>query len=220
MLRQLPIAVALALLAAGSAAAQTAPSFRGYTGLVIVPTADVVAEREYNFGVMTEETDDFEANDVFANYSPTSDLEIGINSFRGVGSRDREAVINAKYRFLPETQDRAAVALGLTDLTGEVKSTAYVVASMSVARGVSLFGSRITNIRGHLGVGGGRLDGLFGGLSLFVGNRVMFSAEWDSEDTHLGLKFMPVRGWRLHAAWIDVGDSADLGLGLSFSSSY
>ncbi len=212
------VSLTLAFLLASVAMA--VPSFRGYTGLVVIPTADVLDQGEYSVGVMTEEADDFEANDVFAMYSPTNNFEIGINSIQLVNASERETQINAKYRLMAETEQRAAVAFGLIDASDEIESTAYAVFSKSLMRGIKVFDNDITNLRGHIGIGGGQLDGLFFGVSLFAGNRVMFSYEWDSRDSNIGFRLTPVRGLRLHAAWFDVGGRDDLGFGVSFTKNY
>lgn len=212
--------VICAMLMSVTALAQGAPSFRGYTGLVVVPTADTLDEGEFNVGLMTEDVGDFDANDMFVNYGPIDGLEVGFNSFQPLGGGDRETLINAKYRIMPETEERAAVAFGLIDLTDEQESTAYAVVSKSLARGLTVFDNEITNLRGHVGIGGGRLDGLFAAISAFAGNRVMFSVEYDSMDTNFGFRFTPVRGVRLHAAWFDVGGRDDFGAGVSYSKTY
>ena len=212
-----------ALLMAGTA--QCAPSFRGYTGLVVIPTADTLNNGEYNFGAMTEDVSDFDANDLFANFAPTNNLEVGFNSYLANHDGERETLLNAKYRLMPETHDRAAVAFGIIDATDEINTTAYAVVSKTLAQTASAFDSEMTGIRGHIGIAGGgfnneQLSGLFMGVSAFLGNRVMLSAEWDSEDVNLGFRFTPVRGVRLHAAWFDLGGSDDLGIGASFTKSY
>lgn len=208
----------ICVIAGGTSCA--APSFRGYSGLVVVPTADVLEEGDWDAGVMTEDIDDIDVNDIFVNYGIQEGLEVGINSFLPVEADDRETLVNAKYQLMPETESRASVAFGLIDLTDEVEATAYMVVSKSLVRGIRAFDSDITNLRGHIGFGGGRLDGMFLGLSAFIGNRAMFSVEWDSTDINLGFKFTPVRGIRLHAAWFDLGGADDLGLGISFSRLY
>lgn len=208
----------ITLLVAGSA--YSAPSFRGYTGLVVVPTADVLEEGDWDAGVMTEDIDELDANDIFLNYGAAQSLEVGINSALPVDFDERETLVNGKYQLMPETESRAAVAFGLIDFTDEVEATAYMVVSKSLVRGIRAFDSDITNLRGHIGFGGGRLDGMFVGLSAFIGNRAMFSVEYDSSDVNLGFKFTPVRGIRLHAAWFDLGGADDLGIGASFSRLY
>jgi len=68
------------------------PSFRGYSGLVVIPTADTMTQGEYNMGVMTEDVGDFHASDIFANFSPTNNLEVGFNSTLLRGAKDRETL--------------------------------------------------------------------------------------------------------------------------------
>jgi len=218
--RLLGLFVCVVLLTAATCGVQCAPSFRGYTGLVVIPTADTLNSGEFNFGVMTEDTGQFNANDIFTNYGPTDNLEVGFDSHLGIDQTERETLINAKYKFLPETEDKAGVAFGLIDLTNEIQSTAYAVASKSLVRRANIFDSDVTSIRGHIGIGGGRLNGLFFGLSAFAGNRVMFSFEWDSMDVNLGFRFTPMKGLRFHAALFDVGGRDDLGMGVSYSKNY
>jgi len=215
-----PAILCCALVLVLALSAHTAPSFRGYTGLVIIPTADALQEGEYNLGANTENIDDFNASNIFANFAPINNLEVGFDSFQLTDGADRETLLNAKYLFMPETDNQAGVAFGLHDLTNEVNSTAYAVASKSIARGLSVFDSEITNVRGHIGVGGGRFDGLFFGASAFLGNRLMLSFEYDSADVNLGARFTPVRGIRIHGGWFDVGGRDDFGLGVSYNKSY
>jgi len=221
MMRRAPCIVMLVALLAGAAcAAFGSPSFRGYTGLVKIPTADTLNKGEFSFGAMTEDTSKFEANDLFANYGPADNMEIGFNSFQQVDSDTRETLLNAKYCFIPETEDKAGVACGLIDFTDEVEATAYTVASKSLARRANLFDSDVTSIRGHIGFAGGAINGLFVGVSAFAGNRIMFSAEWDSKDVNIGLRLTPMKGLRLHAALFDAGNSDKFGLGVSFTKTY
>lgn len=214
------ISLVCALVLAVGGAASASPSFRGYTGLVVIPTADTLDKGEYNLGAMVEDLGDVDFNDLFANYGPIDNMEVGINSVQAIGGGDRETLINAKYRLMRETEEHAAVAFGIADLADEIESTAYVVVSKSLARGINMFDKEVTNLRGHLGFGGGWLDGLFLGASAFLGNRAMVSVEWDSRDTNIGLRLTPMPGFRLHAGLLDVGGASNLGVGVSFQKSY
>ncbi len=216
----LGVMLCLALLVAALSAAQCVPSFRGYTGLVVIPTADTLHEGEYNFGVMTEDTGRFEANDLFANYGPINCLEAGFNSRQLLGANTRETVLNAKYALMTETDSKPGIAFGLSDFTDEIEATGYAVLSKSFATGLNCYDNEILNVRGHIGFGGGRLNGLFCGISGFLGNRIQLSVEWDSRDTNLGFRFTPVKTVRIHAALFDIGGRTDLGLGLSFNKTY
>lgn len=197
------------------------PSFRGYTGLVIIPTADTLNRGEFNVGVMTEDVSDFDANDIFFNYGIIDNLEFGFNSFLPIDEDDRGTLINAKYSFMRETDTLPGVAVGIVDLTDDEETTVYAVASKSIGRCLNVFDGEITNLRAHVGIGGGRLSGPFIGFSAFVGNRAMFSFEWDSEDVNIGFRFTPIRQIRLHAALFDLGgDKNDIGVGASYNFFY
>lgn len=201
-------------------AAICAPSFRGYTGLVKVPSANVLDQGEFSVGVMTEGTDRFEANDAFAMYGILPQIEMGVDSFQGHSTNDRTALVNLKYRFSPESESKSGYAVGIIDATDSVERTAYAVATKSLIRRTNIFASVVSSIRGHIGVGTGDLSGVFGAISVFSGNRIVFTAEWDSEDVNLGFRLTPIRGLRLHAALLDVGNRDDIGVGMSYTRQY
>lgn len=220
-MRRVRLAVVLAmLLVIGARAAWAAPSFRGYTGLVKIPSASTLDEGEFSFGVMTEGTDKFQANDAFATYGIGGHTEFGVDSFQPVGAADRKTLINAKYRFSLDSDDKSGYAIGIIDAANEVQQTGYVVATKSIVRRTNIFASVVSSVRGHLGLGVGGLNGAFAGLSIFAGNRIVFSAEWDSKDVNLGFRLTPIRGVRLHAAMLDVGNRDDFGVGMSYTRTY
>lgn len=205
------------LLGSYSVSALSAPSFRGYTGLVKIPTANALDSGEFSFGVMSEGTDRFEATDVFGILGVGGRLEIGVDSFQPCNDDERKTLVNAKYRF---SDRRSGYAVGIIDAANEVQQTGYVVATKSIIRRTNIFASIVSSVRGHVGLGVGRLNGVFGGISVYAGNRVSFSAEWDSEDVNLGFRLAPIRGLRLHAALLDVGDAEDFGVGMSYTRTY
>lgn len=213
--------VCCALIVAAIGPGSAIPSFRGYTGLVKIPTADSLGLGQWNVGIMTEDVGDFEANDIFANYGIAENLEIGFNAFQGrEGVSDRTTLLNAKFTFLPETQARPAVAVGITDITNGIDTTPYLAVSKSLFGLLQYWNGEITNIRGHIGLGGGQFDGVFLGFSAFLGNRFSFMFEWDSDDINLGARFAPMPGLRIHAALFDPGGGSDLGLGASFTQAF
>lgn len=200
--------------------AWAAPSFRGYTGLVKVPSANTLDAGEFAFGVMTEGTDKFQANDAFATYGIGGQTEIGVDSFQPFDAKDRKTLVNAKYRFSPNSDSKSGYAVGIIDAANEVEQTGYVVATKSIVRRTNIFASVVSSVRGHLGFGVGRLNGVFAGLSIFAGNRVVFSAEYDSQNVNLGFRLTPIRGLRLHVAMLDVGNRDDFGAGMSYTRTY
>lgn len=197
-----------------------APSMRGYTGLVVIPTARVLDIGEYDFGVMTEDKGISHANDIFVTYSPKQNLEVGVNAYQSPSDDKRRLLLNAKYMLADETQEAAGVAVGLIDFTNEIDASAYVVATKSIVRRARLFKNIRGGISGHAGFGIGEIDALFVGLSAYAGNRVMFSIEYDSRNVNLGFRFTPVKGLRLHTAVLGSGEGDHIGLGVSYTRKY
>jgi len=220
MLRRVPRVVLLAtLLAAAACATLGAPSFRGYTGLVKIPTVRTLDKGEYNFGMMTEDTAKLARNDTFVNYGPIDNMEIGFNNLQQVGAATRQT-FNAKYRFLSETEGKTGVAVGVIDLTDQIKTTVYTVVGRSLVRPADLLDSGVTSIRGHVGIANGSINGVFMGISAYAGNRVMFSVEWDTKDANIGFRVTPMKGLRVHVALFSAGNSNTIGTGMSYTKAY
>jgi len=205
--------VAAVVLLAGPALA--APSFLGCTGLVAIPTADVLDKDNYNIAAFALDLEEgAETNTFVANLGLAHALEIGfahLDPERGSG----ETFINAKYRFTPETADRPALAAGVVDLTGEQDTTVYLVLTKSLVERYQMDFEQTILPQVHLGFGGGQFDGLFGGASAVAGDRLLLMIEYDSDDINLGANLSLNDEFSAHFAGLDVFD--DFGLGISFS---
>ena len=195
------------------------PSFRGYTGLLIIPTGDALNKGDFNAGIFSEDVGDT-INDYIANYGLANGLEVGLNRRTPVDSDDHNTLFNAKYRFITETNKNPAVAAGIIDLTDEVETTAYIVASKAFGTPLGTYRGEILNPRIHVGFGAGEFSSLFAGVSSYVGDRVLASVEWDSEDFHAGLKFRLTDSFTLHGGVFDIGDDTTVGVGGSFGLNY
>ena len=210
---------ALALFVLATSFAVALPSFRGYTGLMIIPTADSLDASEWNAGVSSEDVSD-DLNNIYANYGISNGLEVGINAHESVDSDDRDTIFNGKYRFADETNARPAIAAGIIDLTGEDETTVYIVASKSLNTPLGTYEGEIINPRIHIGFGGGQFDSIFLGLSTYLGNRVQVMGEWDSEFWHAGANWRITRGLALQAGFLEIGNGTNFGLNLSFNRLY
>lgn len=208
------------LLGLLTTASFASPGFRGYTGLVIIPTASVLDVGEYDFGFMIEDKGISHLNDIFMTYSPKQNLEVGVNAYQPASSGNRKAVFNAKYLLAAETEEAASVAVGVIDLTDAIEISPYAVATKSIIRRAKLFGHSTVSLRGHAGFGFGDIDALFVGLSAYAGNRVMLSIEYDSKNVNLGFRFTPIKGLRLHTAILGSADTDHVGLGISYTKKY
>lgn len=207
------IAILAAMLLPGLASA--APSFLGYTGLVVIPTADALDRGEYSAAAYAVDLESSSDSNVFAGNVGLAEMtEIGFTRIKPDGS-DAETFINAKHAFRVETETHPGMAAGVIDVTDEVESTAYVVMSKAISRGggSNRYGD-VTAPRIHFGIGGGQLSGFFGGISASLGDRLLLMAEYDSSNINFGARLAITAEIRAHAALLD-GD--DLALGASFT---
>jgi len=202
------------LITLASSAGTAAPSFFGYTGLVAVPTADALDRGEYNLGAMLLNVEEGADSHVYlANAGLSDALEVGFIRFKPEGATG-ETLINAKYMFRAETAGNPALAVGVIDLTDETNTGTYVVLSKSLGGEAKTALGEITSPRVHFGVGGGRLDGIFGGVSATLGDRFLLMAEYDSKNVNFGARLAITPEIRIHGALLD-GD--DVGTGITFN---
>jgi hypothetical protein len=208
--------VAVLVCLAGPALA--APSFFGYTGLVGVPTAEALDKDDYNAAAFTLNFEEGGDSNIYAaNLGVADGLEVGFARFKPEEG-EGETFLNAKYRFSPETGERPAVAAGVVDFTDEVDTTVYVVMSKSLVKRYEMSFGEIVSPQIHFGVGGGQFDGVFGGLSAAIGDRLMLMVEHDSEEINFGARLALSNELRAHFAALDGFD--DIGLGLSYNKSF
>lgn len=217
MLRHL--LVSLCLLAAAailvSPAAYALPTYRGYTGLNIIPTADALNQGLWQVGVTSEDVSDT-INNYFVFYGITDGLEVGINARQPRGETGRDTVFSGKYRFVAETAAIPAVSAGIIDVTDEEEVTAYVVASKSIVGQIGTFEGEIISPRVHVGLGAGQFSPIFGGVNVFLGPRIQLMAEYDSDEWHAGGRFRLTPGLTFHAGFFAIGKGTTFGLGGSF----
>jgi len=212
------VMVMVAVLSLLGGPALAAPSFLGYTGLMRVPTADALDQKDYNlaaFALNLEEGGD--SNVYAANLGVAQGLEVGfarVKPEEGSG----ETYLNAKYRFSAETAAHPAVAAGVADFTDEIDTTVYVVMSKAFGHGYQTSLGEITSPRFHVGVGGGMLSGVFGGVTAVVGDRLMLMVEYDTDDVNIGARLALSTEIRADVGFLDGFD--DVGIGLSYNKSF
>lgn len=215
--RVLTCIVVLAVTAILGQAAAAAPSFFGYTGLIVTPTADALNEGEYTIGAFTFNLEEGADSNVYAASMGLAEaLELGFARFKPEGEKG-ETFVNAKYRFHPETEDHPAIAAGVFDFTDEIDTTTYVVLSKSMRWQSETKYGEITAPRVHVGVAGGQIDGVFGGVSAALGDRFLLMVEYDSADINFGARLAVSNEVRVHGALLD---SDDVGIGISFNKMF
>lgn len=209
------IGVLVLLIGLAAVPVGAAPSLLGYTGLLIVPTADALDEKDFNVAYYTLNVEEGADERIFlANLGVDLGTEVGfarINPDNG----SAETVLSGKYRMQPEDLHKPALAAGIFDLTDELDTTVYFVASKSITGSYRLDGKEITSPRIHVGVGGGMLDGLFLGASGVLGEKLTLMAEYDTDDVNLGARLAVTPEIRVHAGWINGLD--DVAIGASYN---
>lgn len=205
-------ALTLLTLALAGVAASATPTISGPTGLITIPTADVIQPGQFNIAGFVMEDD----ATIVINGAPFSGLEVGVgvrNSGESVG------FLNAKYQVVPETKEYPGVAVGGVDLSDSSRAgrSLYVVVSKTLPE----FG-----LRGHIGVETPG-DPLFAGVSKVL-NTVSVSrpgekslalqttllAEIHGDDPSVGLQLRLSPNFTLHASYVDLSHGV---IGLTFN---
>jgi len=190
-----------------------APAYPGYTGLIFTPTADTLNMGAVNAGASYISGDDDSDISYFsANIGVINGLEAGLG-YQNPEVGDSETIINAKYAIMKESFATPGVAVGVSDLSDEIDSTPYV----AVSKTLDVPGLAIKSLRGTVGLGSGTLDGIFGGLSAVITDKVTFMIEHDTDDLNLGLQFAGYAGLRAH---VDLIGGDDVGFGLNFNKGF
>ena len=204
----------LGMALAGGASA--APSLYGPTGLLVIPTADTLAQQSWNAHVHAVDVSGTTLTTFGANYGVAKQLEVGVSGFhfKGIGTK---ALFNAKYALLAESGKAPGIAIGGVDIASQVGSDPgiYVVASKSLS---SLIGGSLSkyNLRGHVGYGNKGIfnDDVFGGVDLMVTPKIQAMAEWLNGNLYYGGRIGLGQGIRAELGSYD----GDFGGGVSYAA--
>lgn len=188
------------MLAALAASAE--PSLLGFTGLLETPTAETLGANDYNFGINTGQLEEFEDFSYYANFGLKDDLEVGLllwrpdrggsstASFRSGGN---QTFLHVKKSLVLEGVGNPDVAVGVFDLTDEVETTVYGVATWEQGRSVGrVEGRDVRFLNLHAGFAAGQIQDVFLGVELLFGTRVGIMGEWLDGDVNVGARFRPL----------------------------
>lgn len=215
-MRRLALGAALTILLAVASAAYAAPSLIGPTGMLVVPTAEVLGMTQWNVGATAVRADDASDETVYyANLGLMPRLELGIARDKFEGG-EAETLLNGKMNVLGPLPGQVTLAFGMVDITDQIDRTTYVVATHDLGAGVLTPRGRFTRPQVHLGVGSGRFDGLFGAFSVTVSGRTNAMIEYDGDDLNLGVCWPVLDSVGLTLASLDGFD--DLAASVSASS--
>ncbi len=191
------------------------PSLLGPTGLLTVPTADALGMLQWDVGAANVwAADGPDTSIIYANVGLLPRLEIG-GARLSPEDGEAETLLNAKLRVV-SLPGKTRIAVGAFDLTDQIDRSLYAVVSHDLGAGIVSPHGEFTNPQIHVGVGGGRFDSIFGGVSVIVGGRADVMAEYDGSNVNLGVRWPVVPKVALTAAALDGFD--DLALGVSVRS--
>lgn len=211
---RLALGIAVAVLIGLPGAAWAGPSLIGLSGLLTTPTAEVLGMTQWNVGgtaVLVEEGPD--ASVVYANAGIIPRLELGF-AREQVQDGEAETLANAKLAVLGPLPGKISLAAGMMDVTDQVERSGYVVLSHTLGGGLLLRRGMVTSPQVHVGVGNGRFDGVFGGLSLTFDGRVEVMGEYDGEGINFGARWPIVGTLNATVAAFDGLDDYAVGLSL------
>ncbi len=183
----------------------------GSTDLMITPSTATLRPNSAGFALNFAEGDVTCFN---LDYGLISDLEIGLSVMDYDDDRpwrdggETYVTIRGKYRLLRETASAPALAIGIQDIGEEdLDVSPYLVISKNLGTDLG--------VDGYLGVGGGEIDGIFGGLSKTFrispsqrgGNnlsRIQLILEFDSDNMNLASKFQIGQRTKINFGFYDM----------------
>ena len=208
---------ALFLALALAAPASSEPGLEGVTGLLNIPTAEVLKDGEVTVGFGRNENNIRFPGRVQRNYFagvgflPRLEItaryidfpEILDPGIPGFGTR-KDRSVNAKFQLLSEDKAPLSFAVGVYDVAGRavLERCAYGVATKTAG-----------DFQFTLGVGEKRLDGVFGGVSYKPVREVELMYEFDTYDSNYGVRFNPHPDWHVTLGSV----AGDFTYGVSFT---
>jgi len=137
--------------------AYATPSVWGPTGLIEVPTAEVLSPGSFSVGANVK-TDGGTIFRIPMSVGASYGIELGVTP-TNIGTNSY-VIVNGKLQLLKEKEDIPAIAVGVTDIIDQYKQSFYVVTTKT-------FGEE-KDLKFHIGLGTGLYEGPFLGLELNV----------------------------------------------------
>ena len=166
------------------------PTFYGYSGLFLCPTADVLPEDGLGVQLGTMDKDDFDLEYWSIAVGAGNGVEAGFVKVQPNPPVQEYTVLHGKFLIRPGGDGRPAIAAGIFDPTDELDSTVYIVASQETSRPLGTArGKDAVLFRAHAGFGGGFLDGFFFATEVSLGDKLDLIGEWVNSDFNAGGRF-------------------------------
>jgi hypothetical protein len=186
------LALAVWLVAASSpgwAELKSGPfNFSPTTGLLNTPVAAVLAPGQARVTGNSASVNDLSDDSGSVAIGPAEGLELSV-----MGLQRYAWTVNLQALALDEAKGAPfSFALGVQNLAerhvAEVDEMGHP--SMAYRSVYAVVSKRVASTaRLHLGTGGGRFDGVFGGADVFVTPDLQLMAEWDGQETNAGFRW-------------------------------
>jgi len=185
-----------------------APSMSGSTGMILIPSADILQPGHFSTGYYNWQ----EHGSAVAAAGLSSDLEISA-AVPWKEGRTGAWTVNAKYNLNQEALLIPAVSIGIEDIDGRDRRSVYGVLSKALPYGLRI----------HLGAGTGRFEGMFGAIEKVLNPTSLRKAssgfpvtsiivEMDGYKMNYGARLNLARGLRLDGGWLGRDEKVYLGL--------
>jgi hypothetical protein len=183
----------------------TGSSHEGLSGLIRIPTADVLPDGSWRISASYIDRD--HTLGVFAGRTAMVPTFINVGFLPGLEAAfrytilpdvqafqwhiDTDRSLAAQYQLWPQEGSRPAVAIGAQDISFSSDSSVleraeYIVATRQEGRW-----------RQHVGFGRHRLNGIFSGVEYRCAERLVLMAEHDTHWFSFGLRAAPSAAWRI-----------------------
>jgi hypothetical protein len=184
------------------------PTVTGLSGLIRVPTADVLPDGQARFSHTTNPDHNGGRDPISPSVGGTAqdsvtigvlpNLEISFAlSADGFGARSRDLSAHMKYRLLDGNARHPSIAVGAADMgRNDADATYFAVASQRLFR---------DSLQLTLGGATGGNSGLLAGASYRPVDWAELQAEYDTNRLNTGLAVQPLRDLWLRVADVDVG---------------
>ena len=185
-----------------------APSMTGSTGMIRIPTADVLQLGHFSAGYYYWQ----DRGAAVAATGLPAGLEVSAAAPWKSGLNDAWTV-NAKYNLNQEALLIPAVSIGIEDIDGRQRRSVYGVLSKALPYGLRI----------HIGAGTGRFEGMFGAIEKVLNPTSLrkhssgfpvtsIIVEMDGYKMNYGARLSLAHGLRLDGGWLGRDEKVYLGL--------
>ncbi|MGI6296907.1 MAG: hypothetical protein ACOX3G_12600 [Armatimonadota bacterium] len=216
--------VATAILLCGAGSLYAATSIYGQSGLIETPNDVIVGDKAFEpafariFDLKVKgETQGVDVTTYGGAIGILPNLEVSAVGLDPESGKT-EALINAKYRVLAESESRPSVTVGVLDISKRLDyvsddPSAFIVIGKNISPMAEGFSGRVSQpVKGTIGFGSGIYKGVFAGLDMSLAPKLNVAVEYlrkgiRNRSTANGMvRFTPVEALSIDAGLIGFKD--------------